>query len=115
MAVHGDDFTTVGAKCDLDWLESKMQEHYELTIQPRLGPAPHDAKEAVILNRVIRWTDRGIEYEADPRQAEKLVSECGMAGTNSVATPGVRVRFDQLEKDADLPENLHTAFRGSAA
>ena len=38
-----------------------------------------------------------------------------MAGTNTVATPGVRVSFDQLEKDVELPENLHTAFRGSAA
>ena len=23
MSVHGDDFITVGAKCDLDWLESR--------------------------------------------------------------------------------------------
>ena len=38
-----------------------------------------------------------------------------MAGTNSVATPGVRLSFDQLEKDTELPANLHTAFRGSAA
>jgi hypothetical protein len=92
-----------------------MQQHYELTIQPRVGPGDGDAKEAVILNRIIRWTDRGIEYEADPRQSEKLVAECGMAGTNTVATPGVRVSFDQLEKDVELPQNLHTAFRGSAA
>ncbi len=115
MSVHGDDFTTVGAKEDLDWLESEMQAHYELTIQPRLGPGDGDAKEAIILNRVIRWTDQGIEYEADPRQSEKLVAECGMAGTNSVATPGVRLSFDQLEKDTELPATLHTAFRGSAA
>ena len=115
MSVHGDDFTTVGAKEDLDWLESEMQAHYELTIQPRLGPGDGDAKEAIVLNRVIRWTDQGIEYEADPRQSEKLVTECGMAGTNSVATPGVRLSFDQLEKDTELPANLHTAFRGSAA
>ncbi len=92
-----------------------MQKHYELTTQPRLGPGPSDAKEAVILNRVIRWTQHGLEYEADPRQAEKLVAECGMADTNTVATPGVRVSFDQLEKDQELPTHLHTAFRGSAA
>ena len=34
VTVHGDDFTTVGPKEDLDWLESQMQEHYCLTIQP---------------------------------------------------------------------------------
>jgi len=115
MTVHGDDFTTVGPKEDLDWLEKQMQEHYELTIQPRMGPGPGDAKEAVILNRIIRWTESGIEYEADPRQAEKLVAECGMSDTNTVATPGLRLSFDQLEKDEVLPAHLHTAFRGSAA
>ena len=115
MSVHGDDFTTVGAKCDLDWLESEMTAHYELTIQPRLGPGDSDAKEAVILNRIIRWTEHGIEYEADPRQCEKLVAECGMLATNSVATPGLRLSFDQLENDAELPLDRHTAFRGAAA
>ena len=103
MSVHGDDFTTVGSKCDLDWYESQMLAHYELMIQPRLGPGEGDAKEAVILNRIIRWTEHGIEYEADPRQCEKLVAECGMANTNSVATPGLRMSFDQLENDAELP------------
>ena len=115
MTVHGDDFTSVGAKRDLDWLEAQMQEHYELTIQPRLGPGPDDAKEAVILNRIIRWGSEGIEYEADPRQVEKLIAECGMADTNSVATPGVRASFEQTENDSELPPHLHTAFRGSAA
>jgi len=113
MTVHGDDFTTVGPKVDLDWLEAQMQEHYELTIQPRMGPGPQDAKEAVILNRIIRWTESGIEYEADPRQVEKLVVETGLASdTNSCATPGLRLSFGQLGKDVELPKHLHTAFRG---
>ena len=92
-----------------------MQEHYELTIQPRSGPGPDDAKEAVILNRTTRWTESGVEYEADPRRAEKLVAECGMTDTNAVATPGLRLSYDQLEKDEVPPAHLHTAFRGSAA
>ena len=115
MTVHGNDFTTVGPKEDLDWLETRMHEHYELTIQPRLGPGPDDAKEAVILNRIFRRTDGGSEYEADPRQAEKLVAECSMTDTNTVATPGLLLSDGQLEKDEVLPAQLHTAFRGSAA
>ena len=74
MIVHGDDFTTVGPKEDLDRLESQMQKHYEPTIQARLGPGPDDAKEAVILNRIVRWTEGGTEYAAGPRHAEKLVA-----------------------------------------
>ncbi len=115
VTVHGDDFTSVGAKRDLDWFEAAMEENYELTKQPRLGPGPQDAKEATVLNRVIRWTDEGLEYEADPRQSEKLIEECGLTGVNTVATPGVRLSFDQVERDPPLPAHLHTAFRGSAA
>ena len=44
-----------------------MRKQYELTTQPRLGPGPEDAKEGIILNRIIRWTPEGLEYEADPR------------------------------------------------
>ena len=35
--VHGDDFTTVGAKEDLDWFEGEMAKHYEMTSGGRLG------------------------------------------------------------------------------
>ena len=59
-----------------------MTAHYELTTQPRFGPGDGDAKEAVILNRIIRWTEHGIEYAADPRQCEKLVAKCGMANAD---------------------------------
>ena len=115
LTVHGDDFTAAGPKQDLDWFEAMMRERYELTIQPRLGPASVDAKEAVVLNRVVRWCDHGIEYEADPRQVEKLLAECGLAGANSVATPGVRASFAEAESDEPLSSRQHTAFRGAAA
>jgi len=115
-SVHGDDFTSSGPKSSLDWLEHTMAEHYELDIGPRLGPGPEDAKEGRVLNRVIRWCDSHIEYEADPRQVERLVAECGLEGAKGVATPGVKATFKKLEEeDADLPEHLTTAFRGSAA
>ena len=96
LNVHGGDFIAAGSKRQLDWLEDAMRQHYELTTQPRLGPGAGDAKEGVILNRVIRWTEQGLEYEADPRQAEKLIAECGPGESNTVATPGVRLRSASL-------------------
>ena len=90
MSVHGDDFTATGAKEDLDWFEESMRAHYELTAQPRLGPAAEDAKEGIVLNRILRWTKTGLEYEADPRQAEKLIRDCELRGANAVTTPGVK-------------------------
>ena len=104
VSVHGDDFTAAGPKSDLDWYESEMKKHYELTTQPRLGPALEDGKEAVVLHRIIRWCDHGLEYEADPRQVEKLLAECGLTGANLVAIPGQRLSFNEVEKDNDLEQ-----------
>ena len=42
----------------------------------------------VILGRVVRWTEEGLEYEADQRHAEIIVEATGMANCNSVVTPG---------------------------
>jgi len=53
-SVHGDDFTTVGGRLQLEWFEGAMKDRYELTIGPRLGPGPSDAKEVSILNRIVR-------------------------------------------------------------
>ena len=115
-SVHGDDFTSSGPADALDWLESAIAEHYEVTISPRMGPGPDDAKEGRILNRVIRWLDNSIEYECDPRQIERLIAECGLEGAKTVATPGVKATFKELEEDsAELPNQLNTAFRGAAA
>ena len=113
--MHGDDFTSSGPKDALDWLEGALAEEYELDIGPRLGPGPQDQKEGRVLNRVIRWLDDRIEYEADPRQVERLIAECGLEGSNGVATPGVKATFKELEEDKPLPEHLNTAFRGAAA
>ena len=71
--MHGDDFTAVGPKSSLDWYEEQLKMLYELKTGGRLGPGNDDDKEAACFNRVIRWTDDGLEYEADPRQAEKWI------------------------------------------
>ena len=66
-SVHGDDFTTTGPKSSLDQFVILLKQKYELKEAARLGPAPEDQKEARVLNRIIRWTSEGLEYEADPR------------------------------------------------
>ena len=70
--VHGNDFTCVGPKDSLDWYEKEIQKFYEVTIQPRVGPGNEDTNDARVLDRILRWESDRIEYEADPRQVEKL-------------------------------------------
>ena len=115
-SVHGDDFTTAGAKVHLDWFENQLEVVYELSKGGRLGPGPGDDKEGLILNRVVRWTENGLEYEADPRQVEKLLKETGMDNeTRTVATPGVKPLPEQVVEEKALPQEEHTTFRGTSA
>jgi hypothetical protein len=117
VTVHGDDFTAVGPKVSLDWYEAQLKELYELKVGGRLGPGVKDDKEATCLNRVIRWTSVGLEYEADPRQAEKLVEELELdgEGVKATVTPGIKALPAQIADDKPLDPSRHTMFRGIAA
>ena len=117
VSVHGDDFTACGPKRELDWFEQTLRSHYELTVGGRLGPGCKDDKEATVLNRVIRWTDDGVEYEADPRKVEKLLEELELDGdgVNGVVTPGLKAQAHQVQGEKELPESEHTRFRALAA
>ena len=97
-SVHGDDFTTSGPKANIDWMKRQMEGRYELTEVARLGPSPRDDKEVKILNRLVRWTEKGSEYEGDPRQVEQVVVNLGLEGAKTVGTPGVKA--DRMQHEA---------------
>ena len=88
---------------------------YELTESARLGPSPKDDKEVKILNRLVRWTERGLEYEGDPRQVEQVVVDLGLEGAKTVGTPGVKADRTQHEADVPLEKSKHTAYRAVSA
>ena len=89
---------------------------YELRKGGRLGPGDCDEKEGRILNRIVRWTPGGLEYEADPRQCEKLLEETQLdEGCKATATPGIKALAAQVESDSPLPTSEHTRFRALAA
>ena len=87
-SVYGDDFTTTGSCENLNWFKEKLEERYELNELARLGPGDSDDKEGRVLKRVVRWTSKGFEYEADPRQAEHLVADLNLEGAKALGTPG---------------------------
>ena len=51
-----------------------MASWFDIKLRAILGDEPNDSKEVVILGRVVRWTNLGLEYEADPKH-RKLVLE----------------------------------------
>ena len=58
-----------------------------------------------------------MEYEADPRQVERLLEEVELAseGVKGVVTPSIKPLRHQIAGETPLPEHLHTQFRGHAA
>ena len=96
-SVHDNDFTTVGPKVELDWLETRLESTYELRMGGRLGPGKDDAKEILVLSRAVRWSDTGLEYESDPQQVERVLEGLSLGGKyKSTVTPGFRPLVDQL-------------------
>ena len=61
-----------------------------LEIRGLLGPDSTDDREVSILNRVVRWDDGEILYEAEPRHVEKLPRDLGMENSKPLTTPGVK-------------------------
>ena len=63
----------------------------------------------------MRWTPDGIEYEADPRQAERLIRELSLEGAKTLGTPGVKPTNEQLANEEPLEARQCTPFRAIAA
>ena len=61
--VHGDDFVCVGSSSNLVWLKGQLGERFEIKTK-LMGRKAGESREERILNRVIRVTEAGWEYEA---------------------------------------------------
>ena len=74
-------------------------------------------KEGRFPNRIVRWTDDGLEYEADPRQAGRFIETIGLSGDNfrSTETPGLKCTKEQVGDEKDLEPHEHTPYRGNGA
>ena len=90
--VRGDDFTALAEPFHIQWLRQVLADKYELKYRGTLGPiaTQGETTEITVLNKVICWTSRGIEFEADPRHAEIIIHELGLVGSRPVSTPGVK-------------------------
>ena len=99
----------------MDWFEAEIQIHYDVTLRGRLGPGDADDKQATLLNHVISWTQNGIEIEADPRHAERLVRQLNVEGANPLSTPGVKAQAAEIETDEPVDEHKGRVFKAATA
>ena len=117
--VHGDDFLSTADGNGLDWMESILKKELEVKTE-RCGPAKEQGYKSQVrfLNRVISWESHGIRYEPDPRHAEIIVNQMGVAGAKSVSTPGITATAPRSEDDAENPKLMGqeaSDYRGVAA
>jgi hypothetical protein len=114
--VHGDDFVFAGPVGELNWARAMMAECFLTKVVGRLGGGAGEVRELRILNRIVRWADDGLRYEADPRHAEIVVR--GLGAVRAVSSPGTPSR-DMHPPAGDqalsVPEDLARLFRSYAA
>ena len=72
-------------------------------------------KAARVLDRLARWTEQGLEYDADPRQCEKLLRDLKLEGAKSVGWPGIKPTAEQVDGDESLSPEKASPFRDVAA
>ena len=95
--MHGDDFTFCGLDEDLKWIRGLMEEWFDIKMRGVLGPEAKDDKEMVILGRLVKWTEEGIEYQADPKHRKLILDNVGLGwgGPKSLSSIG-RVEISEL-------------------
>jgi len=113
--VHGDDFVCVSSSANLVWLKSRLSERFEIKTK-LMGLKAGESREERILNRVIRVTEEGWEYEADQRHADLIIKESGAASLSPLSHPGGGKRtIEQEEQIEELQGREATRFRAVAA
>ena len=63
----------------------------------QIGPDKSDEKELKILNRILRYTESGIEMEADLRHAEIIVQQLGLENAKPLSKPSA----DEVKRPDD--------------
>lgn len=83
-----------------------------------LGPGIGQSAEIRVLNRVLRWTEDGVEYEPDQRAAEIIIRSMGVQESKPLATPGANEDKDVVNirsKSKVLMGKEATEYRALAA
>ena len=115
--MHGDDFTFSGVKAELLKMRSTMEAWYDIKNRGMMGSDVDDIKKVTILGRTLRWTEDGLEYEADIGHRRKVMEAEGLDDdSNKAPGPAVKEDVGKAEFDEKEFDNLeHKDFRSRGA
>ena len=110
--VHGDDCASVGSVDGSNWMRIDLESKFDTkTTMVGHSEAPGVSKEGKILNRIIRATDKGWEYECDQRHVELLIEQLDLSAAKSLSNPGDE---DTVDKAASV-EQVAALLEGELA
>ena len=113
--VHGDDFISSGSRPDARWFKSALEGRFEIKTKV-IGTGVDESREERVLNRVLRVTEAGWEYEGDQRHAELIVRGMNLREAKGVKGPSEDEKpWEEEENDEQLTPKEAYAFRGLAA
>ena len=113
-SIHGDNFSSLGARQDLEWFEAELTKVCDIKLEGLLGPPdePDCDHQLATLNRLLTWTSSGIEWEADPRHVKIVLQALGLADCKGVSAPGVKEKTNgDVEEDEFLSDEKLTWYR----
>ena len=96
--VQDDDFVSSGTPENLKWLKDKLEAKYEISTKV-IREREDLGKSMKILNRTLKWIKGvGIQYEADPKHAEKIIKQTGAKDMKGLQVPIVREDCRETEE-----------------
>ena len=73
-----------GVDEDLRWIKGLMETWYDVKFRGILGNGKDEVKEIMLLNRILRVTEKGIEYEVDPKHRKKILDISDLTGHEGI-------------------------------
>ena len=107
-------FFVAGAAENVEWFKGALLATFEGKVKGQLN-GPGD--ELRVLNRIVRRTADGYEWEADQRHAELLTSGVGLLqDSRPLSSPGRKLTSKELDTEPELLDDRSaTEFRAMAA
>jgi hypothetical protein len=106
VCVHGDDFFAAGSDQELNWLEKDLFNRFEGKAKGVLRKAGDELR---LLNRVVRRTAHGYEWEGDQRHSELLVRAAGLGPESKpLSAPSRKLSTQEAEEGLE-PLNAEEA------
>ena len=101
--MHGDDFIFTGSRREISWLKAKFEKEYSCKSEV-IGRQKGMQHSARFLNRVISFTSKGIEWEADQRLVEGIISGMGVQDCAPSSSPGTKSKPVTKSLHSDMLE-----------